>query len=297
MRDRRIVLLASIGSACAVAGCLGPGPRPVQVDPLTDTQLMIHMGPQIGRVRLWVPEGIMSEQGAASIYPKAEGWVWDGSAWCQRVGPQGLFGGGNAGVVDERTVQCAGVEMTRESEVICDTRVQPLPDGVEFFLVLTNAGARPIRKAGAAICAKLADAAWWRDDRVFVPSGGQWRTLADLGRSAGRDDVFEAYLLAGASFDNVFYHQFWGVSPHRLDAPLMIVERASESSDGTGDCLCGMGIGGEQAYFLHSNRENPCADIMLAFGDLEPGQTAAAHGRLWFGRSACIAGTWIPKDR
>jgi len=290
-----VVIFIVVGGWCGLAGCVRPSGPPVRVDPLSDTQLMIHMGPRIGPVRLWVPEGIMSERGTASIYPRAEGWTWDGSSWRQKVGPEGLFGGGNAGLVDADTAQCVGIEMARESVVSWETQVRLQPDGVEFSIVLTNLGSKPIYKTGAAICAKLAEAPWWSDDRVFVRSEGRWRSLAELGRSAGRDEVFEAYLLAGESFDNVFYHQFWGVNPHRLDAPIMIAERPDREADSAGTGDCALAISGERAYFLHSNRENPCTDVMLAFGDLEPGETRSSRGRLWFGRSARLGG--VPANR
>ena len=44
--------------------------------------------------------------------------------------------------------------------------------------------------------------------------------------------------------------------------------------------LCA-GVEAERAYFVHSNGANPCTDMMLAFGDLAPGQTAEAQGQVW----------------
>ena len=43
---------------------------------------------------------------------------------------------------------------------------------------------------------------------------------------------------------------------------------------------CCVEIGGPRAYFLHSNRGNPCEDIMLAFGDLPPGGTTESTGHV-----------------
>ncbi|MBI4578983.1 MAG: family 43 glycosylhydrolase [Planctomycetes bacterium] len=282
-----LVALRLIVGATLLSASDAHGDRPVvRVEPLGDgTQLMAFMTPEIGRVRLWVPEAIMSDRGASSIYPKGDAWQWDGSAWNQHVGTQRLFGGGNAGLVDERTVECAGVRFPRDGEVSWHTRVQPGPDRVDFTITLTNRGSTTIRKAGAAICALLADADWWSDGRVFVRSTGRWRSLADLGRSAGRDDRFEAWLLDGESFDNVFYRQFWGFNKNRLDRPIMIAERHAPTSTGPAGSreVWSFGITGERAYFLHSNRDNPCADIMLAFGDVPPGETRRAHGTVWTG--------------
>jgi len=103
------------------------------------------------------------------------------------------------------------------------------------------------------------------------------RSLAELGRNAGPNNGFEAYLLAGQSFDHVFYREFWGFNRHTLDVPVMVSEHGEAG-------LC-VAISGPRAYFLHSNRGNPCTDIMLAFGDLEPGATAASAGRVEIART------------
>jgi hypothetical protein len=70
----------------------------------------------------------------------------------------------------------------------------------------------------------------------------------------------------------VFYHQFWGFNANRLDAPVMVAENPAAN-------LC-VQIAAERAWFLHSNRGNPCTDIMLAFGTIQPGQSAEATGRV-----------------
>jgi hypothetical protein len=261
-----------------VAGCADQRlTRSLVLKPAGQTcELVIAGVPEVGDMRLWAPEAIMSETGACAVYPVGSAWREDGQAVIHEVGPEGGFGPGNFERIDAHTGECVGIRMPIHSPVKWATRVEPTSDGVEFSFQVTNVGSRPIHKAAAAVCLKFFNGDWWADEHVFVRSGGQVRSLAELGRDAGPPNGFEAYLLEGESFDHVFYRQFWGFNGHRLDRPVMVSEHAAN-----GVCV---GIESKQAYFLHSNLHNPCTDIMLAFGDIEPGQTAEASGRLWIRR-------------
>jgi hypothetical protein len=142
-----------------------------------------------------------------------------------------------------------------------------------FSIRLTNAGAKAIHKAGAAVCVSFMGAPWWSDEKVFVLSDGRVRALSELGMDAGLPNSFQAYLVKGQSYDHLFFHRFWGFNWHRLDAPIMVSEHTE-----AGVCV---GVQASRAYFLHCNRGNPCTDLMMAFGDLAPGQTREAGGSLW----------------
>ncbi len=235
-------------------------------------EVMISGAPAVGDMRLWVPEGIMSDTGCCAVYPVGGPWTRDGGTLTQEVGEEGLVGPGNFVLVEPGTLECAGIRLPRDVTVRWRTTVTANGNAVDFAIRLTNTGERRIEKAGAAICLKFADAKWWADESTFVRSGGRTCSLAELGRDAGPPNGFEAYLLAGQAFDNVFYREFWGFNRHRLDRPMMV----SHHRD-AGVCVA---LRAERAYFLHSNRGNPCTDVMLAFGDLEPGATAESSGRL-----------------
>jgi len=58
-------------------------------------------------------------------------------------------------------------------------------------------------------------------------------------------------------------------------------------SENENNGIC-VGIQADRAYFLHSNRGNPCTDIMLSFGDTEPGALSHSEGKIWIreGRAA-----------
>lgn len=235
-------------------------------------RIIIGGAPGVGEMRLWVPEGIMSEAGASSVYPR--GGEWEGGAFrlSQQVNEDQLIGGGNCPLIDDHTFECCGFRFPLDEPVRWNTTVEARNGSVVFEIEITNTGGGTIRKAGAAVCLKFHEAGWWSDDRTFVVSGGEVKALAELGRGAGADDVFEAYLLEGAEFDHPFYRGFWGFNDHRLDIPVM----ASENPE-AGTAVV---IRAEAAYFLHSNRDNPCTDVMLAFGDVAPDETARARGEV-----------------
>jgi len=235
-------------------------------------QVIIAGAQGIGEMRLWVPEAIVSNTGASSVYPKGKHWVSLGSSLIQHVSEQQLIGGGNCPLVNESTFECCGFRFPLDSPVRWMTVVESTGCIIFFCIRLSNVGNTTIQKAGAAVCLKFNDADWWDDKYVRVLSDNCERSLAELGRGAGLDDVFEAYLLKDEAYDHPFYQGFWGFNEHRLDAPFMQTINPASGVSVT--------ILGERAYFLHSNRDNPCTDIMLAFGDLMPGMTSEARGML-----------------
>ena len=153
---------------------------------------------------------------------------------------------------------------------------------VDFGIRLTNLGEQTLHKAGGAICLRFLDAPWWSDEDTYVLSSGSMASLASLERNAGRSNAFQAYLIGDQSYDHVFYREFWGFNRRRLDKPIMISENGHEE-------VCTI-IQANQAYFLHSNRGNPCTDLMLSFGDMEPKASSQAEGKVWIkrGRAADV---------
>ena len=226
----------------------------------------------IGALRLWVPEAIVSNTGSCSYYPVGQPWVQQGNKFIHEVQGEGIYGPGNVQRVDEQTVECVGIRIPLDSPVQWHTTLVPTQDGVDFKIRLTNVGNKTIHKAAAAICFKFLQRNWWSEENVYVLSGGKVRSLAELGWDAGRPNSFQAYLLQGASFDNVFYQEFWGFNHHRLDKPVMVSYHPDAN-------IC-VAITAENAYFLHSNKANPCTDIMLAFGNLKPGKSAESAGQI-----------------
>jgi len=246
----------------------------MELKPIPDSsQVVIDTGvARLGNLLLWVPEGACTDRGLAGAYPVGT-WAEREGVLHESISGPAVFGPGNVNKVDENTLECCNIQFPAEGPVSWKSRVRVDGDTVHFDIRLTNAGQSRLAKAGTPICMRFLDGSWWSDEGTFVASGGRPASLAELGRDGGQKNDFQAYLLVGQSFGNVFYREYWGFSRHRLDGGPMVSECRE-----AGMCV---GIESESAYFLHSNRGNPCTDVMLAFGDLEPGSTASATGRVW----------------
>lgn len=257
-----------------IAGCAASESSHIfGIRPHMNTCEVVLVGPaEVGDMRLWVPEGIATNTGFSSVYPVGSAWTRVDGCWVHGVTEAGLFGPGNFTRVATDTLECAGIRVPVDEPVEWTTTLRPTTDGVAFSIRLTNRGTRPIHKAGAAICLKFFKAPWWSDANTFVRSDGHVKSLAALGRDSGIPNGFEAYLMKGESYDNPFYQQFWGFNRHRLDLPLMVSHNTT-----AGRCIV---IEAPHAYFLHSNAQNPCTDIMLAFGDVAPETTVERDGEL-----------------
>lgn len=273
MNTRSLIAILPVVLA-ATSGCSNlVHTSPFDIRPHKNTCEVILAGPATtDEMRLWVPEGISTDTGFSSIYPVGSPWDLSDGRWRHRVTEDGLFGPGNFARVAPDTVECAGIRVPVDQPVKWTTSLRPTADGLTFTIRLTNCGTQPLHKAGAAICLKFLKAPWWSDTNTFVRSDGRMRSLADLGRDAGLPNGFEAYLMEGESYDNVFYQQFWGFNRHRLDRPIMVSHNTA-----TDRCVV---ISSPHAYFLHSNPQNPCTDIMLAFGDIAPRMTVERSGRV-----------------
>ena len=223
---------------------------------MNSCEVIVSGTPEIGEFRIWVPEGISSNTGTCCVYPTGGPWVHDGSTLTQDVQKDGL------GMVPDPP----------ECSIVWQSTVTARESSIDFGITLTNTGETAIEKAGAAICVKLNQAKWWSANDTYVLSGGKVRALSDFEWPQDQYPYLQAFLLVGESYDNPFYHENWGFSSHRLDKPIMVSEHSEAN-------VC-IAVTANHAYFLHSNQGNPCTDVMLAFGDIAPGETAESCGRI-----------------
>jgi hypothetical protein len=237
------------------------------------TQVEI-LGLPIGNLVLWVPEGIFSDTGASSVYPVGTTWIKEGDNLIQKINEKLLFGPGNCYRINSKTLECGNVLFPLDSPVVWKTTLTAQTESLEFKIELTNVGNRTIKKASAAVCLRFQEPYSWSYDKVFVLSGNKMKSLAGFKRVISLDSSCQAYMLRGESFNNVFYHKYWGINTSKIDKAIMISEFSDANS-----CV---GIMSNSAYFLHCNKRNPCTDIMLAFGDIISGMTAKATGHIWF---------------
>ena len=231
--------------------------------------------PALGRLKLWVPEAISSNTGASAAYPVGS-WLESGEGLQQRVDPDDCFGPGNCERIDANTLECCDIRFPVDQPVEWETTLRLQGEECAFTIRLTNLGDSTLWKAAAPICLRFLDPHWWSDEAALARANGRIVSLAELGRNAGQPNTFQAYLVLGQTYDHVFYREFWGFNECRLDAPMLVSEHAEAG--------VWVAIEAEQAYFMHSNRGNPCTDLMLAFGDVGPGHSAEAGGAVRVGR-------------
>ncbi len=251
------------------------------------TRLTVETGnPEIGDLSLWTPEAVATNTGMCAVYPVGS---WEGlpRELHQSIPSTARVGPGNCPMIDNATFECCGIRMPADHAVEWATTVRAQDNGVSFTIDLTNLGDSPLRKAGAPICLRFLQSDWWSDASTWAPVNGQPVSLQQLGRDAGRPNGFQAYLLKNQTFDHVFFREFWGFNRHRLDQAILISEHRQ-----AGICV---GIESDTAYFMHSNRSNPCTDMMLAFGDIGAGQTARADGMVWIRKGS--PRQWIGNGR
>jgi len=246
----------------------------LHVEPTPDsTRLLVHTGSSaVGRLRLWVPEAVTSNTGVSAVYPVGA-WVRRGHALEQTVSGDAIVGPGNFTRLDEKTFESCGARIPADQPVEWTTRVFPDEAGLRFFIRLRNLGHLCLRKAGAAVCVRFLDGAWWSAEQTVVCSGGRLISLAALDAYEAGSKETRAYLLKGQSYDNLLYRQLWGLSQSTVDRAVIVSQNA-----GAGVCV---GVESEAAYILLNNRKGPCTDMLLAFGDVEPGAEAEAGGKVW----------------
>lgn len=214
-------------------------------------------------ILFWAPEAIITETGASSIYPNPPAWTSQYGRWIQRVTESHLFGPGNAPEVEPGVLECVGIRFPKDQPVRWTALLEPGDDQVRLSISLSNRGYHPLHQTGAAVCVRLLNAPWWSDESTWTLSGGRIASIAQLGRDAGLSNEFQAYLLKGKTVEHAFYRQFWGINRHAADRAVWVSRNDAEGYS--------VVVESPRAWFIHSNRGNPCTDIMAAFGDIEPG--------------------------
>lgn len=224
----------------------------------------------IGKCQLWIPEGFATMRGFSSIYPHHIDWQQEDSTFTQHAGVESAFtSGSNFVEVEPGVLDCAGVRSIKEKPVAWSTRLTFGEDRVDFSITVRNPNDVCLEKVAAALCFKFLEGDWWSDDTAFILTPDGIKSIADLGREGGMPNGFQAWLVDDESYDNPFYVDFWGFNAVRAVKPVWVsrCERAQCSIVAACD-----------AYFIHSNPGNPCTDIAMKFGDLEPEQERTCSG-------------------
>lgn len=224
-----------------------------------------------GRCQLWIPEGFATVRGFSSIYPHHVDWQQEDSTYTQQAGVESAFtSGSNFVEVEPGVLECAGVRSLKEKPVRWSTRLVFGEDRVDFSITVKNPNDTPLEKVAAALCFKFLEGDWWSDDTAFLLTSDGIKSISDLGRMGGAYNGFQAWLVDDESYDNPFYTDFWGFNSVRVTKPVW-VSRCEEAG-------CSIVVACDAAYFIHSNPGNPCTDLAMKFGDLEPGTERTCAG-------------------
>jgi len=248
---------------------------------------------QVGTCKLWLPEAIITDRGLAGAYPHGMPWQRDGNELVQEGSIEQAFGPGNINEIEPGVLECCGIRMRKENPLPWRASYRFGDNRVDFSLSVYNPHNEVLPKVGAAVCFKFMDDGWWNDSTCFLlttsgfarnsadktkteagETNNSMRSIAQLGRTGGLPNTFQAWLLAGENYDNPFTREFWGYGTARVAAPVW-VSRCKKAG-------CSVVLKCEAAYYIHSNAGNPCTDLALKFGDLSAGASATCSGYIEF---------------
>jgi hypothetical protein len=244
--------------------------------PIAGTSIigLSHPRFDVGACQLWLPEAVSTQRGYALVYPRGMEWRRDGATLTQQGAADHAFGPGNFPEVAPGVLECAGIRSVKERPLDWQARCRFGDDRLDYSLTVSNPHEMTLAKVAAEVCFKFLDGSWWSDDQCHFLTVEGPRTIAQLGRSAGQHSSFQAWLMAGESYDHPFVREFWGYGAARAASPVW-VSRCQRAN-------CSVVVGCEAAYFIHSNAGNPCTDLALKSGDLPPGGTATCSGYVEF---------------
>ena len=229
---------------------------------------------QVGICRLWLPEAVSTDRGLAGVYPRGMAWQRSGDELVQEASAEQAFGPGNVNEIEPGVLECCGIRMRKEEPLPWRSSYRFGDNRVDFSLTVHNPHNEALSKVAAAVCFKFMQASWWSDSVCFLLTTEGVRTIAQLGRTGGQPNTFQAWLLEGETYDNPFTREFWGFGDARVAAPIW-VSRCEEAG-------CSIVLRCEAAYYIHSNAGNPCTDLALKFGDLAAGASATCSGYVEF---------------
>ncbi len=225
-----------------------------------------------GRTVVWLPEGIATARGFASIYPHSIQWERDGDRIRHSGSVEQAYGEGNFPEVEPGVLECAGVIMVKEPPVEWEVDCRAGEDRLDFTLTVRNPNDVTLSKVAGAVCVKFPGAGWWNDETAYLLTTDGIRSISQIGRAAGMDNGFQAWLMQGEDYPNPFYREFWGFSDTRIARPMWV--SVNEQAG------CSVVVACDAAYFLHSNPGNPCTDLALKLGHLAPGAEASCSGHV-----------------
>ncbi len=240
--------------------------------PGTSQVLLTFGDSKIGPCRLWLPEGILTPKGFSGVYP--HGMLWreaDGGLWQSAAVENAFDLEKNIKEVEPGVLECHDIHYAKEAALEWETSLTFSDQRVDFSLSVHNSHGFSLPDVCAVLCLKFMDAPWWRSDQCFMKTADGIKSIPEAGWVEGKFPNFQKWNVgADSPYDNPAMNGIWTSNPLHAASPAWVVRNEEENSAIVFRCA--------EAYYIHCNRNNPCNDIALKFGNVEPGQTVKRCG-------------------
>ncbi|MCD6417041.1 MAG: hypothetical protein J7M08_10175 [Planctomycetes bacterium] len=249
------------------------------VIPKTSQVRFTFEGSQVGECKLWLPEGVGTPRGSAGVYPYGMRWREDGSRLSQEASVDNVFGPGNVEEVEPGVLECLGIRYAKEAPLPWTSSITFHETRVDFSLSVHNPHDSALPDVCALLCFKFMDAPWWSPGACFFTTGTGVRSIAQTEWIEGKFPSFQKWHLGrNTPYDSPVKNGIWTSNPVRVTSPTWVVQHAQSGVSVVFSC--------ESAYYIHCNRDNPCNDIAMKYGDIQPGQTVERRGHIELAKGA-----------
>lgn len=246
-----------------------------EVIPQTSEVCLEFEGSQIGRCKLWIPEGIVTPGGIAGTYPRGMRWMTEGAELRQEATVGQVFGPGNVEEIEPGVLDCCGVRYTKEPPVPWKTVLTFDGTSVDFSVEVQNPHSVVLPHVCALLCLKFMDAHWWDLESCFIRTEAGVKNLGEIRWIDGKFPNFQKWNIGpDAPYDNPVQNGIWTSNAMHATAPQWVVVQIEAG--------LAVRFQGEAAYYIHCNRGNPCNDIALKFRHLRPGERCVRRGSIEF---------------
>lgn len=242
-----------------------------KVIPGTSQVFIAFEGSAVGKCKFWLPEGLATPRGFAGVYPHGMRWEESVSGLRQEATVDHVFGPGNVKEVEPDVLECCGVRSVKEAPLPWTSSLAFHDMRVDFSLSVRNPHDHALPDVCALLCLKFMDASWWNLESCFFKTEAGVKSIAQTKWIDGKLPSFQKWhVVPNTPYDNAVKNVIWTSNPARVTSPMWVVQHGESGSLVVFAC--------ESAYYIHCNRNNPCNDIALAFGDIQPRQTIERHG-------------------
>ena len=217
-----------------------------------------------------VPEAVFSDRGIVFSRPRHSG-----DSYVGRIGHK--MRGKGWRVSPDRTEAVLDYPDVGEAGITGALRVGA--DYVDYDLTVINNGERPLGSVVASSCLAVGGEPLFRDPeqrRTSIVTDKGWTPLSKVDRNGGVRNLYRKYRIAGSEYDRARPTPGMYEAVTKGQSDLLAIT----SIDGKWV----IAVAAEEGVMLMSNAEYSCIHSEPHFGSIEPGESAARRGRLYFMR-------------